>query len=304
MSSVDLHNESLANVQQLRSMLDIDDDLLDAVQRYGKIAIPQLPQFLDAFYAWMAHQPDYRTFFSDPERLQRVKGGQLRYWQGFFRAQVDDNYLRRLRDVGEVHARIGLPLPTYFAAMDVSLAMLLENFYDNSLPPDDYIRCARAVTRLVHFDTTAVVETYSHLLGRRMAEQTRSLIAMSTPVTSLWEGILLLPIIGLVDSRRAQDIMHSSLSRIAESRAKVFIIDISGVSVVDTAVANHLIKVVQASQLMGCVCILSGLSPAIAQTIVELGIPVNDLRTTSTLRNALEIAFKFAGVSVKQISDN
>ena len=114
---------------------------------------------------------------------------------------------------------------------------------------------------------------------------------MSTPVTQIWEGILLLPLVGLIDSKRAQDIMNASLAKIAETQARSFILDISGVGVVDTAVANHLIKVTQATRLMGCECAISGVSPAIAQTIVELGIDVGEVKTTANMRDALSIAF-------------
>jgi rsbT co-antagonist protein RsbR len=95
--------------------------------------------------------------------------------------------------------------------------------------------------------------------------------------------------------------MGSVLRRIAQSRSRVFIIDISGVGVVDTAVANHLIKITKATPLMGCACLLSGVSPEIAQTVVELGIDVTGIQTTATLRDALEEAFHRVGVEVRRV---
>ncbi len=89
------------------------------------------------------------------------------------------------------------------------------------------------------------------------------------------------------------------LTKIADTQSKVIILDISGVAVVDTAVANHLIKITKATKLMGCECLLSGISPAIAQTMVELGIQVGDIRTTAALRDALSIAFQITGVEIK-----
>jgi rsbT co-antagonist protein RsbR len=93
-----------------------------------------------------------------------------------------------------------------------------------------------------------------------------------------------------VDSQRTQDIMEKTLSRIAESRARVFVMDISGVVTVDTAVANNFIRVTQATRLMGCDCIISGISPSVARTLVELGANVGEVRTTATLRDALQLA--------------
>ncbi len=122
--------------------------------------------------------------------------------------------------------------------------------------------------------------------------QNRSLamLEMSTPVAKIWEGVLFAPIVGIVDSRRSRDIMNKALSSIVDNRAHTLMLDIGGVGVVDTAVANHLIKIAKAAVLMGCKTIISGISPAIAQTITELGIDMGAVRTTSTLESALREA--------------
>jgi methyl-accepting chemotaxis protein len=119
--------------------------------------------------------------------------------------------------------------------------------------------------------------------------QKRSLamLEMSTPVTKIWDGVLFAPIVGIVDSKRSVDIMNRALSSIADTRARTLMLDIGGVAVVDTAVANHLIKIAKAAVLMGCKTIISGISPAIAQTIAELGIDLGSIQTTSTIESAL-----------------
>ena len=114
-----------------------------------------------------------------------------------------------------------------------------------------------------------------------------ALLEMSTPVTKIWDGVLFAPIVGIIDSKRSVDIMNKALASIADSRAKTLLLDIGGVAVVDTAVANHLIKIAKAAVLMGCKTIISGISPAIAQTIVELGVDLGSIRTTSTIEAAL-----------------
>jgi methyl-accepting chemotaxis protein len=114
-----------------------------------------------------------------------------------------------------------------------------------------------------------------------------ALLEMSTPVTKIWDGVLFAPIVGIVDSKRSVDIMNKALSSIADTRARTLMLDIGGVAVVDTAVANHLIKIAKAAVLMGCKTIISGISPAIAQTIAELGIDLGSIQTTSTIESAL-----------------
>jgi methyl-accepting chemotaxis protein len=127
-------------------------------------------------------------------------------------------------------------------------------------------------------------------ISQEVAARSLALLEMSTPVTKIWDGVLFAPIVGIVDSRRCQDIMNKALSSIVDQRARTLMLDIGGVAMVDTAVANHLIKIAKAAVLMGCKTIISGISPAIAQTITELGIELGSIQTTSTIEAALREA--------------
>ncbi|MBC3797521.1 PAS domain-containing protein [Acetobacterium tundrae] len=136
------------------------------------------------------------------------------------------------------------------------------------------------------------------LYENRLKEQSHTIREMSTPTIKLWEGVLVLPVVGVVDSLRAQHMMESMLNKIAETYSKVIILDIHGVAAVDTAVANHLIKITKATKLMGCECILSGISPAVAQTIIQLGIDMAAINTQATLSDALSEAFIILSLEV------
>ena len=131
-----------------------------------------------------------------------------------------------------------------------------------------------------------------------LIEQGQTIHKLSTPTIKLWEGILVLPIIGVIDSIRAQNMMESMLDKIAETYSRVIILDIYGVAAVDTAVAQHLIKIAKATKLMGCDCILSGISPPVAQTIVQLGIDMESIHTKSTLADAFEEALEIMSLKV------
>ncbi len=127
-------------------------------------------------------------------------------------------------------------------------------------------------------------------ITREVEARSLALLEMSTPVTKIWDGVLFAPIVGIVDSKRCHDIMNKALSSIVDQRARTLMLDIGGVGMVDTAVANHLIKIAKAAVLMGCKTIISGISPAIAQTITELGIDLGSIQTTSTIESALREA--------------
>jgi rsbT co-antagonist protein RsbR len=138
-------------------------------------------------------------------------------------------------------------------------------------------------------------EVYQQTREAVIARQQQELMELSTPVVKLWEGILALPLIGTLDSARTQVVMESLLQQIVESEATIAIIDITGVPTVDTLVAQHLLKTVAAARLMGADCIISGIRPQIAQTIVQLGVDLNEVTTKASMAAAFRLALQRSG---------
>lgn len=141
-------------------------------------------------------------------------------------------------------------------------------------------------------------EVYQRVQEDVISRQQQEMLELSTPVVKLWEGILALPLIGTLDSERTQVVMESLLQEIVRSGADLAIIDITGVPTVDTLVAQHLLKTVAAARLMGADCIISGIRPQIAQTIVHLGVELTDVVTKATLADAFTIALQRKGMVV------
>ena len=141
-------------------------------------------------------------------------------------------------------------------------------------------------------------EVYQRGREQLIIRQQQELMELSTPVVTLWEGVLALPVIGTLDSARTQIVMESLLQRIVETGASIAIIDITGVPTVDTLVAQHLLKTVTAIRLMGADCIISGIRPQIAQTIVHLGVELNTVVTKATLADAFAVALRRLGLGV------
>jgi rsbT co-antagonist protein RsbR len=131
--------------------------------------------------------------------------------------------------------------------------------------------------------------------------QNQEMLELSTPVVELWQGILALPLIGTLDSQRTQVVMENLLQRIVETGASIAIIDITGVPTVDTLVAQHLLKTVAAARLMGADCLISGIRPQIAQTIVHLGVELQSVTTKATLADAFAVALSRTGQAVGRV---
>jgi rsbT co-antagonist protein RsbR len=279
----DIGTPNHLDYKELLELYRISEDDLERIRRFGAEALARMDELVERWYEWLRAHPEYDEFFSDPETLKRVQRLQEPYWELFMDGAVDNEYVQRRAVVGETHARIGLPLNTYFAGMNMFQELFSLVVREGDFEEDERAPILDSVTKLLHFDTAIVVDTYNHLVEQTLTAQSRSLMEMSTPVTEIWEGLLFLPVVGIIDSRRSREIMNATLSKIAETQARVFILDISGVGVVDTAVANHLIKITRATKLMGCETTISGVSPAIAQTIVDLGIDVGEVKTTATM---------------------
>ncbi|MFC7207322.1 STAS domain-containing protein [Comamonas endophytica] len=157
------------------------------------------------------------------------------------------------------------------------------------------VQAISEVTGLVDAMAQWTVDAYQRTREQLIARQQEELLELSTPVIKLWDGILAVPMIGTLDSNRTQLVMETLLQRIVETEAELAIIDITGVPTVDTLVAQHLLKTVTAIRLMGADCIISGIRPQIAQTIVHLGIDLQSVTSKATLADALALAMKRRG---------
>jgi len=146
------------------------------------------------------------------------------------------------------------------------------------------------------------VESYQRGKQEVIERQQQELLDLTTPVVRLWDSVVALPLIGTLDSERTQVVMESLLEAIVENEAAIAIIDITGVPTVDTLVAQHLLKTVAAARLMGAECIISGIRPQIAQTIVHLGVDLGDVITKATLADALKVALRRVGMTVVKLS--
>ncbi|MDP9052880.1 MAG: STAS domain-containing protein [Acidobacteriota bacterium] len=164
--------------------------------------------------------------------------------------------------------------------------------------PEKLLAAIWQTTTLLDKLGLVTMESYQRTREEVIARQQEELMELSTPVVRLWENILALPLIGTLDSARTQIVMQNLLDVIVQTRSDFAIIDITGVPVVDTLVAQHLLKTVAAARLMGADCLISGIRPQIAQTIIHLGVDLSAVTTRATLADAFAVALKRSGYSI------
>ncbi|MGA9355380.1 MAG: STAS domain-containing protein [Terriglobales bacterium] len=180
------------------------------------------------------------------------------------------------------------------------LALRDQNGTDASTLAAELWSTTELIDALGLYTTEMFLKTREEIIRRQQEE----MLELSTPVVKLWDGILALPVIGTLDSARTQVVMEALLENIVKTNSRVAIIDITGVPTVDTVVAQHLLKTVTAARLMGADCIISGVRPQIAQTIVHLGINLLDITTKATLADAFAVALQRTGLSMENSLQN
>nr|WKN37386.1 STAS domain-containing protein [Tunicatimonas sp. TK19036] len=187
---------------------------------------------------------------------------------------------------------------TFVMSLKRAIIRILQDEYQDNL--DVLINEVLKVSDLL--DSLSIITMETYLKGREevIVRQSNEINEISTPVIKVWEGVLAMPIIGTIDSARTQIVMESLLQEIVDSGCSIAILDISGVPTVDSLVAQHLIKTVNATRLMGAECIISGIKPDIAQTIVHLGIDLSGVQTKTSLAAALQMAFTKMNLVVRK----
>jgi len=264
------------------------DDLATLKQACRQISESRL---VDEFYRWLENYPEYTEFFADVARLTRVKHGQRIYWRQFLDAEVDQHYVASRVHVGKIHARIKLGISIYCASMNFCSLWIRERLHEAGFSNQEEYSVSLGLERLCRLDVSLAVDAIAKEHARIIEEQGHALLELSTPTLQLWDEIVLLPLIGVIDSQRTAHIMEGLLNAIVDTSSTIAIVDVTGVPVIDTYVARHLIQTTQAARMLGAEVIFTGFSPVVAQTLTRLGVDLTTRHTAGSLRAGLRKAF-------------
>ncbi|EJF53135.1 anti-anti-sigma regulatory factor (antagonist of anti-sigma factor) [Saprospira grandis DSM 2844] len=264
----------------------ISDEDLNCIRQAGEQIMDQMRWAYDQLYDWMRQHKRYEKYYTE-ELISLLAEEEELFWTDIVLGRLSNDYIHTEAVYGLEFAKMNIPLEGYVGALVAFHEFIRQSYVRKGVQSFELMSAFKKFTQV---SIDVVTEVYQDIISHQLEEQNKALRERSTPVAQIAENVLLLPLVGFIDSKRAKDMMESMLSNIAKEQAKVFILDISGVAIVDTAVANHLIKMTKASRLMGCHCIISGISGPIAQTIVELGIQIDEIDTRGSMRDALAAA--------------
>ena len=284
-------------VSSRRAFFEITDEDLQRLAKLRPLAERHSDVFVEGLYELIMGHADSRTFFTEEGTLGHVKKMQRQYFLGLFDGRCDMAYVEDRLRVGAAHERVGLAPKFYIGAYARYLRLLFDQFF-RELGTAEAQAAYRSVSKLVMFDMALAIDTYIAANLDTVARHQAAIRELSTPVIRVYSRVLLLPLVGTVDSHRAHQIMETLLSRVVEEQARVVIVDIAGVAVVDTKVADHLLKTTEAVRLVGAETIVTGISAQVARTIVQLGVDISTMHTRSRLGDGIELALTMVGKAI------
>ncbi|MFZ2853413.1 MAG: protoglobin domain-containing protein [Rhodocyclaceae bacterium] len=286
-------------IRQRKAFLEFTDDDVAALAGVNEFAERYADSVIDVFYRHLLSFEETRAFFTDPDVLAHVRNMQKAYFKRLTEGEYDQDYVANRVKIGAIHERIGLPVKSYLGMYCFYLRSVFERLrVEYKDTPERAATVFGSLMKLTFFDIGLAIDTFIESRERTIQGQQEAIRELSTPVLLLRPGLLLLPIIGLIDTRRARQLTEQLLHSVRSNRAKVVVIDVTGVPSVDTKVANHLVQTVEAARLMGAVSIVTGIAPDIAQTMVRLGIDLMRIRTVGDLQSGIEEAERLLGYTV------
>ena len=286
-----------------RAFFEITDEDLHRLASLRPLAEKHADSVIEGLYELILGHPESRAFFTDPTTVGHVKSLQRQYFTGLFSGVCDLRYMQDRLRVGAAHERIGVAPKWYIGAYSRYLGLLLDRLF-SELKPAEAKTAYRSLQKLVSFDKALAIDTYIAASMETVARHQAAIRELSTPVIRVYNGILLLPLVGTVDTHRAEQIMETLLTRVVDEQAKALIIDIAGVPVVDTKVADHLLKTTEAVRLLGATTILTGISAEVARTIVMLDVDISAMHTRAKLADGIELALDLMGKTIAAKADH
>ncbi|RZI44662.1 STAS domain-containing protein [Herbaspirillum sp. HC18] len=295
-SLLDALNIDEEEISTRKRFLQFGEEDAARLKSINDIAGKYADDVIEDFYRHLLSFDETRTFLNDPDTLARVKNAQKNYFLRLTQGDYGLGYIEDRLRVGSAHERISLPMKAYLGMYNFYLRSVFSHLRETySDDPERATGIFLSLMKLTFLDMGLAIETYIESRERTIGQQQDAIKELSTPVLPFREGILLLPVIGMIDSFRASQLTEQLLHSIRDTRAKVVVVDITGVPYVDSRVASHLVQTVEAARLMGSRVIVSGVSPDIALTMVTLGIDLGRIETVGDMQSGLELAERLSG---------
>lgn len=278
--------------EQRKAFVGFTDEDVELLKKLRPVAAKFADEVMEDLYRRFMQFEEAKLFFPDDATLNRVKGLQKKYFLELTGGEYGEPYLANRLNIGRVHLRIGLSPRWYMGAYSIYMQLVsprvMTAFGKDVKKAQQMLM---ALQKLIWLDQELAIHAYitagERVISQQLAEE---ILEIATPIIQVWEGVIAAPLIGTLDTRRAQQLMEQLLKGIVETNSSVALLDITGTPAIDTRTAQHLIETIAAARMLGAQVVLTGVRPAIAQTLVHLGIDLSNIVTRSSLAAGLSYA--------------
>ncbi len=296
---------TLKEWESRKSFVGFTDDDVALLREVRPTADGCVEEIVKEIYARFMKYDEARALFHNETILNNSKEALRRSFRGLTGGEYGEGYLLDRIEFGRGHQRLGMSLRWSMAEYSIYLQMLLPRIH-RALEKDSAkaMRALLAVIKIVSLDKELTSTAYFLAAEEVISRQAREILELSTPVIQIWEGIIVAPLIGTLDSERTQQFMERLLEKVVETNSPVALIDITGVPAIDTQTARHLVECITAVRLLGAQAILTGVRPSIAQTLVHLGIDLPQVTTRPSLRSGLQMGLDVLGFQLQRANSH
>ena len=285
-----------ADMARRRQFVGLGPDDVARITAIKPIIEKHLEALTDAFFAHLANIPEAKVLLGYPELTRQARALKRAHMLDMLGGEYGLEYARARIELALLYGRVGLETKIFVGAFQQVMGTAAELIIAEK--PADGLQCYLSLQKVAYLDMGIHSDVVIHERQRIIGRQSEAIRELSTPVLQVRERLLLLPLIGVIDTHRAKLITENLLKAVRDARAKVVVMDVTGVATIDSKVANHLIQTVSATKLMGATTIVTGVTAEVAQSMVALGIEMTPFKTVGDLQGGLEYAEQLLGFHI------
>lgn len=298
MHQMGLNSTAIERRKQIVGLTPADATRIATIR---EVVLRQLDDYSTAFFDHLSSLDEARTLLDNPALAERARYLKREHLRGLVSGDYDGQYVEQRIELGLLYAAAGLETRVFLGAfLNLLKHIGAQVMRHTDLPTIEAFDAYMSLNKVAFFDLGLIVDVLVFERERIIRQQQEAIRELSTPVLQLRDRLLLLPIIGVIDTYRARLITESLLESIRKNRARTVVMDITGVATIDSRVANHILQTVTAARLMGAKVIVTGISAPVAQSLVSLGIELGKLDTVGDLQGGIELAERNLGYRVVQ----
>jgi rsbT co-antagonist protein RsbR len=287
------------DIERRQAIVGLGRDDFDRIAAVRDLVTHDVDRFVAAFFDHLARLEEARPLLGNRDLLERARVLKREHLVAMTSERLDADYVEQRVKLAMLYSRAGLDVRTFLGAFHAMLRTIGQTIMRRAEPSaTEAFERFIALKKVAFFDLGVIMDVIIWARERTIVQQQEAIRELSTPVLQIRERMLLLPLIGVIDTHRARLVTESLLRAIRAHRARVVVMDVTGVATIDSKVANHLLQTVSAARLMGAIMVVTGLSADVAQSLVALGIELTKLRTVGDLQGGMELAERLLGYKV------